>query len=285
MFTVFIDDSGTDPKQHVAIATVLIIPARQIIPLDKEMAGVYRKFNFPDFHMAECAAHNEGRELNAKSHFAQWDHATCNKVMSRVRQISKKIGVNAFSMAINKADYDELVIPRMRELGDADRFHYTWVMRSMLSLIDKWAALSNVTLPLEYVFDWMDPNAQGSAREEIETLMAQSEHEAGEHGDAGRYVNYSFRRRQDVPALQCTDAIAWTCYQFALHAYRNKPLTETAKKSWADYSKHSKKEWLTAVGMKRQTLKEWVEREIADGESAEKFKAWNIAHPPKKRTR
>jgi hypothetical protein len=36
MFTIYLDDSGTDPSQPVAIASALIIPAPRIIALERE---------------------------------------------------------------------------------------------------------------------------------------------------------------------------------------------------------------------------------------------------------
>lgn len=64
MFTVYIDDSGTSPDQHVAIATALVMPAARITALDKEWETLTRKEGFSDFHMSICVARNE------KSQFA-----------------------------------------------------------------------------------------------------------------------------------------------------------------------------------------------------------------------
>jgi len=59
MFMVYIDDSGTDPQQHVAIATALIIPATRITALDGEWKRLTEKEGFTDFHMSVCVARNE----------------------------------------------------------------------------------------------------------------------------------------------------------------------------------------------------------------------------------
>lgn len=268
MFTVYIDDSGTDPNQQVAIATALIIPTAQIAALDREWTTLLRKENFTEFHMSECVARNP------KSEFANWDELKSGRVISRVRQIGKKFGVDAISLAVKKSDYDEVVI---RHLEYADRYHYTWAIRNMIALLDKWARFSNVPR-LDYIYDWMDPRAQREAKVEIDTVMAQAEYMASAEGKAGQYVNYKFCRRQEVPALQCTDAIAWTCYQFALFAHEKQPLTPIAQENWDDYARHPKRDWLYAVGMKREHLKDWVKKEIADGRSLERIKAWKLAH-------
>ena len=45
-------------------------------------------------------------------------------------------------------------------------------------------------------------------RVEVESVMCEMEELAAKNGNPGEYVNYSFRRRQDVPGLQCVDGIA-----------------------------------------------------------------------------
>jgi hypothetical protein len=263
-FRVHIDDSGTDPKQDVAIATALIMPAARITALDNEWKKLTEKEGFSDFHMSECVARNP------KSEYANWDGAKLRRVISRVRQIGKKFGLKAISLTVNKADYDEVVLPR---LEFADKYHYTWAIRNMIGLLDKWARFHNVTGPLEYIYDWMDPKTQREAKAEIDTVMEQSEQDACDAGDAGRYTNYSFRRRQDIPALQCTDAVAWTCYRFALLAHLKTPLSQIAQDCWNDYYEHQSRTWLTAWGMTRQQLADWLERELKTS-SREKFRAW-----------
>lgn len=271
MFTVHIDDSGTDPNQRVAIATALIIPAVKIGALEREWATLRAKESFSDFHMSECVWQNPDSE------FARWDEAKRSHVIYRIRQIGKKFGVKAMSIAIDKKDYDEILPGWMKEY--AGRYHYTWAIRNMIDLLDKWKNLSNSKEPFEYVYDWMDPKSQKEAKAEIDMVMAQAEEVACTKGNPGQYTNYSFRRREQVPGLQCTDVLAWTCYQFALFAHKKVPLLPIAEVCWNDYSAHQGETWLYAIGMKREHLKEWVEKETADGSSFERFKIWKQTHP------
>jgi hypothetical protein len=109
MFTLYIDDSGTSPSQPVAIATALIIPRIQIVRLEKEWDKFRSKENFECFHTSEFYFRNP------KSEFASWDDNKQERVFRRVRQISKKYGVRAISIAVNKKDYDEVVPAEMRK--------------------------------------------------------------------------------------------------------------------------------------------------------------------------
>jgi len=276
MFTVHIDDSGTDPNQLVAIATALIVPATRIIALDKEWKTLTETEDFPDFHMSECVARNKD------SHFANWTDEKKRRVISRVRQIGKKFGLQALSLAVYKADYDELVPDELREF--AGRFHYTWGIRNMIGLLDKWAKFKNVTLPFEYIYDWMDPKAQREAKAEIVTVMDQAEHLAIQAGKPGRYTGYSFRHREEVPGLQCNDALAWTCYQYAQLAHLQIPLSGMAEECWNDYLNHPADEWLYAATMTRAQLEDWVRREQEQGlPDFDRFRDWYAQHPKPKR--
>ena len=270
-FTVYIDDSGTAPDQRVASATALVIPAPRIIALETEWANLRQKYGFSDFHMSECVARNP------KSDFARLDDAQHKNLLNRVRQIGKKFAPVAFSFAVNKPDYDTVVPPELKyHIGN----HYSWAMRAMIAALDRWASISGVTLPFEYIFDWMDPKTQRVARNEIETVMAQAEDQWGK--GKGRYTNYSFRRRQDLPALQCVDALAWTCYQRALFAHFDVPIKQIAVDSWNDYYRHMNGNWLGAMYMTKDQLKNWMEREAQDGRSLERFRAWEAKHPKAK---
>jgi hypothetical protein len=96
MFTAYLDDSGTDPNQAVAIATAIIIPAAQIIRLEREWENLKKKEGFSCFHTSEMIARNK------KSEFADWDDEKVDRVFRRVREISMKfsIATGAVSFAV-----------------------------------------------------------------------------------------------------------------------------------------------------------------------------------------
>ena len=270
--TVYIDDSGTDPHQQVAIATALIVPAARIVALDREWETLRRKEGFAEFHTAECVS-----STNPDSEFATWNKAKRSRVVSRVRQIGKKFGLNAVSLAIKKSDYDEIIPDEMRRL--AGKYHYTWAIRNIIGLLDAWAAEHRAALPFVYVYDWMDPKAQKEPKAEIDTVMAQAEHLATGRGNPGRYDKYDFKKRLDIPALQCTDLVAWTCYKYALFALNKTPMSEIAQECWNDYYNLRREAWLFVGTMTREQLKDWVEREQKDGRGIERLREWEAKHP------
>jgi hypothetical protein len=222
MFSAYIDDSGTDPNQRAAIATAFVIPTTQIIPLEREWDKLKNKYGFSDFHTSEMVARNY------KSDFADWDEAKQRRVFRRVREISKKYSIRsaAVSFAVNKADYDNVVPLEYRDrLGG----HYTWAVRHVMNFLEAWKQSRKIP-PLEYIFDWAEPACE--ERVEIETVMAQTESISQQRGRPGEFTNYGFRRRKDIPALQCVDAIGWTCYQQALFQFHKVPMHKLAEEAW-----------------------------------------------------
>lgn len=250
MFTVFVDDSGTDPNQKVAIASALLVPGKRFLALEQEWENLKEKESFECFHSSEAIARNP------KSEFAKWDDGKLDRVLSRVRGISKKYGTRIFSLAVNKADYDDAVHPELKEAFG--RYHYTWAVRSVVQFFAEWSDQRS-GVPIEYIFDFMGSDSQKQAKSEIETVMKQAE-----LLNPGRFAgHYSFRNRCELPSLQCTDLIAWSCYKFALHKYQNVPLNQFAKDSFEDCESKGDK-WFVPMTSTRQELARWSAVELAD---------------------
>jgi len=272
MFITFIDDSGSDPSQHVANATGLIIPVRRIVALQNEWNALKVKEQFRDFHTSVFIARNP------RSDFGPWSDEHQRRVFRRVREIIKKFGVKVFSFSVYKKDYAEVVPAELRKY--TGRYHYTWAMRHLIAQLASWRIALGAESPLEYVFDWMDK--RDPRRTEIETVMKQGERVVAELGRAGEYSNYNFQHRADVPGLQCVDCLAWTCYQYGLLAFHNKPLPEFADVAWRDFCAHQSSrsktagpmDWFTAATITRDNLETWIQKEIPDGTSLQRFKQW-----------
>jgi hypothetical protein len=268
MFTIYLDDSGSDPLQHVAIATAFIIPHIQIARLEGEWDGFRQKHGFSSFHTSEFVAKN-GKSKDGP--WDQWDEGKRNKVFGRVRQIAKKYGTRAVSMAVNKAEYDEVVPEEFRNyLG---KHHYTWAVRQVIAWIDKFS----VSPPRRWVFDSMG-KPKGERRIEIEDVMQYAGWLARKAGVTGDYLNYEFRSSKDTPGLQCTDAISWVCYQKSLSLFRGIPTHPFSEIGWTDFggplAEHG---WLAASTILRDNLQRMITREIADGRAFKAFEDWSQA--------
>ena len=174
MITVYVDDSGTSPSQHVAIATGLLVPGLDVLRMEKEWKTLQAKEEFSDFHTSEFVARNY------KSEFGKWDDVKHRRVYDRVRQIAKKYGVGALSVAVKKQDYEDVLPEDFRNL--IGRNHYTWAFHHLLSIL---RARRGSHSEFEYVFDWME---EGSPeREEVVAAMGRAEEVAIEDGTPGEF--------------------------------------------------------------------------------------------------
>jgi hypothetical protein len=263
MLTVYVDDSGTAPDQHIAIATGLIIPAAVVPRLEAEWDSLKTKEGFSDFHTSEFVY------KNPKSQFSGWDDVKRRRVYDRVRQIAKKYGLAAGSTAVNKQDYEEVLPKDFRNLVGAN--HYTWAVHHLLGFLQARRRIHHSACPaFEYVFDWMEPRSR--ERREIETAMARAEETAVEDGNDGEFSNYSFRYRKDIPGLQCVDCVSWVAYQFTLFSFRKKPIHPFAEIGWQDFGGPlDEYGWLGAITVERENLKKWYANVLADPRNLEKF--------------
>jgi hypothetical protein len=264
MMTVYVDDSGTDPKQSNAIATGMIVPAVEIIRLENAWDELKREEGFTDFHTSEFVF------KNPKSDFANWDDVKHKRVFERVRNIIKKYGLKAASVAVRKQDYLDVLPESFRNLIGG--YHYTWAVHHLLSFLRTTRLQRHPgCYGFEYVFDWMEFNSD--ERIEVEAAMARAEEVAIEDGMTGEFTNSSFRRHQAVPGLQCVDCVCWTAYQFARFAFDKVPMHPFAEIAWKDFDGPLEQDgWLGAITIKREHLEEWYAKVITDPKNLDQYR-------------
>jgi Protein of unknown function (DUF3800) len=272
-FTVYLDDSGTSPSQSVACATAIIIPAARIIKMEDALARLKEREQFSDFHTSDCVARNR------ESDFANWDCERVTRVVCGVREITKRYACQIFSLAVQKRVYETVVPEPLRRY--AGKYHYSWALRHVLRFAQVWRMERKISEPYEWLFDWMEK--RDKTRKEVESVMEQAEEEAAASGLKGEFEHYDFRPRDTLAGLQCADLAAWTNYNFAMSKDLGVPLGSQAKEVWDSFAAMPKTysvihkdglEWNHAVFIKTSHLRDWVTREMADGASLLRFKAW-----------
>jgi hypothetical protein len=274
-FTVYLDDSGTSPTQQVACATALIIPAPRLLLMEREWNNLKAKEGFSDFHTSEFVARNP------KSEFAGWSDEKHERVFRRVCEITKKYVVQIFSVVVNKPDYDSIIPADLRDY--TGQYHYTWAIRHVLAFAQTWRVNNPDIPPYEWVFDFMQLGEP--SRVEIEEAMEGCELMADlRRGAKGDYLNYSFRPRNTLAGLQCADLVAWTNYRHGLEKFKGTPVHPFAQVSWDLFSKKPDNlrrpffpeplDWNCSLSIKPDHLRDWVEKEVADGTGIARFREW-----------
>ncbi len=252
-FTMYFDDSGTSPKNTVAVAAGWISRVSYWIPFEKkwEQAGKVRGEEFECMHMAEFVFGQKD------SGFENWDLPKKKRVAGRLRALIKKFAFKGFALGLSKADYNA-VVPAALRAQDGYKDHYTYAIRRVLGMIDVWRREQNLTAyPIEYVFDWLE--RRDEKRKEIESVFDRA---AGEHEAFVRYGlrvdGVHFKKKEDVKSLQAADMLAWLMYQWVLNEQEGKKINPIAIESFADFYKHKNKTFLEGGHQNRQHLAKWV---------------------------
>jgi hypothetical protein len=81
-----------------------------------------------------------------------------------------------------------------------------------------------------------------------------------------------------VAGLQCADLLAWTCYRYSVLGFLKTQLNPFAEIAWNDFvpsgTTAGPDDWLTAMILKKESLKNWVRRESASGATIKQFRRW-----------
>ena len=266
-FVLHVDDSGTRPSHKVAVASALVIPAKQICALEREWNTFKAKEGFSFFHASPCNAQE------AKSEFANWSDAKVDRVFARVMQIARKYGAFGISCSTHKKIYDEVVKPDelRRYFGT---YHYSWCVGLVVAFAERWRRRAHHKEPLEFIFDYMEEN--DPARIEIQKQMALCERVNKEEcGVVGAYTNYSFRVKKDIPGLQCADEIAWACNRYSINLFEKIDLPARAEECWTGYGCDlAEAGFVHAFTVEKPQLEKLVAEEMADGRIFERLRRW-----------
>lgn len=247
--TVYVDDSGTDPKQPIAVASCIIAPVFKWKRFERQWQSALDEYGATSLHTSECVARNP------KSEFATWSDAKVSAALKRFRHIIKDCSTKAFSNATRKQEFMDHVPGDLRELFGEN--HFCWATFQVLGMIQEWRLRHGITDEFEFVFDYTNHK---DTREKINQIFDYPQYEEFFMVNYGiRPDLYSFRLRKDVKLLQASDLMAWTCYQRMLHN-EGKNIKQIAIDSWQDFYAHKNKSFLALGFAESHHVDRWVER-------------------------
>jgi hypothetical protein len=201
MYELYFDDSGTSTQSQIAIAACYISRKRGWDEFVREWDAVAYEEGFGGhaFHMADFLAPKD----QGKKPWCDWDGAKMKHVyerLAKVINVNKQIGI---AVAIPKAVYNNLP-ERIRKYHGSE--HYTFAVRMCLMRILDWRIKSQISLPMQYVFDWEEPWT--AKYKEITGLMG------GVHEKLKPFFGldgggFSFQHKEVYKPLQAADILAW----------------------------------------------------------------------------
>ncbi len=222
MFSIFLDDRGTHDSSRIAVAAGALARTERMRRFNKEWQRICTQEDFGFFHMADFASRH--------SQFRNWEEPKRAKVIGHLRAVIKKHFLQAFIVGISKRDFDRAFPEDLRK-----RFgmkHYTWAVRTCLSLLSAWRAAHNEDGRVQYVLD--RPNeGKGELAESFEQLHEYPE-EIGVFGLSSMARGYAFQDKREIRGLQAADIFAWMGLQRSLEMILGNQMSGLASECWND---------------------------------------------------
>jgi hypothetical protein len=192
--------------------------------------------NLSAMHMAEFVAGNR------KSEFHDWELEKKQRVLRRLRGIIKRHTVKCIGMAVAKSDYEQVSPTIKLKTGS----NSTFAVMLTMTMVGRWRLMQAIEEPIEYVFDWLDPN--DPRRKQLEEFFENECARGQALQDYGMLSGgYSFRRREDTWPLQAADMLAWLLYNATQETMRIKTVNRLARENFIDLrSYRDKHRWFDA---------------------------------------
>jgi hypothetical protein len=224
LHTVYVDDSGSDPKSQVASAAFCVSTVERW----KEFEIEWRKiadcngFDLQYFHMTEFAACRRNSlcqqcrngKTNTKEHpWQKWSNEKRENVLRRLAKAVVKHTECGFGIAHTKQDYEDHVknsparALAKEPIGDE---HFTFSVQQCGGRLAEWRYERGIDTPLNFVFD----NSSKAERREIaEVFFAAAKDRTKYQGGIEQWFEpdgVSFQSRKRLPQLLAADMVAWT---------------------------------------------------------------------------
>jgi len=221
--TVYVDDSGTDPKSNIVSAAFCVSTVGKWKSFEDSWSKIAKRsgFELKQFHMTEfaaCRSTNPCRQClsgktSTKDH--PWQRWSQTKRDSVLRQMAKAIVRHCecgFGIACTKKDYDEHVknsparSVANEPIGDQ---HFTFPLQVCGGELARWRSANRINAPLKFVFDL--PN-DAEKREIVNVFFAAAHNREKDQDGIEQWFEtdgISYESKKSVPQLLAADMLAW----------------------------------------------------------------------------
>jgi hypothetical protein len=224
--TVYVDDSGTDPKSRIVTAAFCVSTVDKWLEFEEKWKKIakHARFDLKHFHMTEFAACRRNHlcqqcragKTSAKEH--PWQNWTDEKRKNVLRRMAKSVVKYAecgFGIGHTKKDYEDHVSKSPARaianepLGDEP---FTFAIQRCGGALAEWRSKRSIHTPLKFVFDL----ASEKQRYEIAKVFFAAAKDRTKYQDGIEQwfdpdpSGISFESRKSVIPLLSADMIAWT---------------------------------------------------------------------------
>jgi len=272
MFTVYVDDSGTNNNARVVTGAVCVSSVQRWKAFERKWKKIAVSTGFKHFHMTEfagcrpdkfCRDCINGKKSVADHPWRTWTEKKRERILASLAETVNRHVDMGFGIAVTKQDYDDLVLnaPLKTLVGDAvGKKHHTFTIQLCGGAIRNWRLDIKLKSPMKYIFDTTDDLIQRSEIAAMFIKSATDTTEPLEHGFSP--TGYAFESRKDTVQLLSADMLAWASAKARVselfNTQRLDGLSKEAKiviKTFVDGKK------LTIANINRKQLETWANKE------------------------
>jgi Protein of unknown function (DUF3800) len=233
-YQAYFDESGSHAGSHVLCVAGYVMEKRQARKLSRDWMAVLHAKGLPYFRMSECA-HGNGP-------FSRLSKSDRIAVAKRVIEIIKGRTILGLAVTLNSDEFRSLM-----------QFHpliggpYSFAAHMVLTGVNTWIERNNIQGKVAYFFE-----AGHESRPEANRIMAEifsHENLKNEY----RYGGHAFVEKEEAPAVQAADLLAWQWYTDKRHEMEGRP----RRKDCASLLEH----WHVPIHIGRERLielsREW----------------------------
>jgi len=224
--TVYVDDSGSDPKSKIASAAFCVSTVERWKEFEEKWRRIADRagFDIQHFHMTEFAACRrnspcrqcQSGKISTKEHpWQKWSDEKRRNVLRRLAKALVKYTEWGVGIAHTKTDYEDHVknsparALANEPIGDEQ---FTYAVRQCGGKLAEWRHEQGIATPLNFVFD---NSSKAEQREIAEVFFAAAKDREKYHGGIEQWFEpdedgVSFQSRRRVPQLLAPDMVAWT---------------------------------------------------------------------------
>jgi hypothetical protein len=203
----FFDESGSHGDSAVLCVAGYAFAKREARLLAKEWAAALRQYKLPFFHMVDCAHGNRN--------FASLTRQQRIKVATSLIGIVKRRAAHGFAVSVDLAAYRELMPP-----WGPTKSPYAFCARCVIDEMGRWFFKTGFKGKSAYFFE-AGHESRSEAEKVVSAVLTNPLNKASKihYG----YVAHSFILKQESPAVQAADLLAWQWTTDVKHQMTGRP--------------------------------------------------------------
>ena len=190
MIEAYFDESGSHEGAPILCIGGYLFERDKCIEFDAAWREMLSDFQLPFFHMAACEA--------GEKPFDTTPVELRTAIVKRASKTINKSMTYGLAIAVNESDYNR-IMPRHPLIGSA----YSFIAKHAFNAVRVWADRVNYYGPVSYFFE------SGHAHQAEADRIMHEHAQAPAVALGARYASHSFLKKQDSPALQAADLLAW----------------------------------------------------------------------------